>query len=256
MRAMMKHTDPPIAIPDNAFIMPLNANPRAVNYYDKARMEGKDIFAFSNQGNPEVGLKALEYYTDQVKSLMFTDVFLAFNSITKQMNNPEVIERINEKMTLLGPAVGRYISEMLSPIVVRTIGILARRGKLPPPPDELIENPEYEIDFISQLAQAQRRSELNSLVTGLSIVGQMAQFSPEVLDKVSPDKVVDEAWGIIGAPVDVLRDDAEIQAMRETRQQMAEKQLAMDNVQKGADVVKKGSEVDLNLSKANNGGKG
>ena len=250
LRAMMKHTDPALAIPDNAFIMPLNSNPRAINYYNKSKMDGKDIVTLGNTGNPEVGLNAIEYYSQKVKALMFNDVFLAFNGLTKQMNNPEVMERINEKMTLLGPAVGRYISEMLNPVVVRTIGILSRRGKLPTPPDELMDSPEYEIDFISQLAQAQRRSELNAMMTGLSLVGQMAQFVPDVLDKISPDEIVDETWAITGAPTKVLRDDAEVQEIREAKGKMAQQQMAMQMAQQGADVVERGSKVDLNMANA------
>jgi hypothetical protein len=252
LRMMMKHTDPPLAVPDNAFIMPFNANPRAVNYYNKNKMTGADdIFAFGNYGNPQVGLNAVEYYSNKVKALMYNDVFLAFDGLTKQMNNPEVMERINEKMTMLGPAVGRYISEMLNPVVTRTIGILSRKGKLPPPPDEFLQDPTYEIDCISQLAQAQRRSELNALMTGLSVVGQVAQFSPEVLDKVSPDKVVDEAWSIIGSPVRVLRDDEEVKTIRDSRGRAAQAQMEMQLAEQGANVVEKGSKVDLNLSKAN-----
>ncbi len=251
LRSMMKHTDPPIAVPDNAFIMPFNANPRAVNYYNKTKMkDGKDIFAFGNLGDPKTGLTAVEYYAGQVKALMYNDTFLAFNNITKQMNNPEIMERINEKMTLLGPAVGRYISEFLNPVVIRTIGILARRGKLPQPPDELIQSPEYEIDIISQLAQAQRRSELNALMTGLQVVGQVAQLVPDVLDKVSPDALVDETWDILGAPAKVLRDDAEVQAIRESKAKMAEQQMAMAQAQQGADVVKSASEIDKNVAEA------
>ena len=250
LRAMMKHTDPPIAVPDNAFIMPFNANPRAVNYYNKEKMEGKDIFAFGNFGDVNTGMNSIEYYSMKVKTLMYNDVFLAFDNITKQMNNPEVMERINEKMTMLGPAVGRYISEMLNPVVIRTIGILARAGKLPEPPDELINNPSYEIDCISQLAQSQRRSELNSLVSGLTLVGQMAQFDQSVIDKIAPDKVVDEAWSIIGAPIRVLRDDAEVNSIRQTRGQMAAQAQQMAMAKQGADVVHTGSQVDLNLAKA------
>lgn len=255
LRAMMKHTDPPIAIPDNAFIMPFNANPRAVNYYNKNKMESKDIFAFGNFGDVNTGMTSIEYYSQKVKALMYNDVFLAFDNLTKQMNNPEVMERINEKMTMLGPAVGRYISEMLNPVVIRTIGILARTGKLPEPPDELIEDPNYEIDCVSQLAQSQRRSELNSLVTGLGLVGQMAQFDPAVLDKISSDKVVDEAWSIIGAPVRVLRDDAEVADIRQNRGAMAQQASQMGMLQAGADVVEKGSKVDLNVAKAKQGAK-
>jgi len=142
LRSMMKHTDPPIALPHNAFIMPFNSNPRALNYYKKTAMDSsKDIFAFSNFGDPQTGMNAIEYYSQKVKSLMYYDVFLAFENITKPMQNPEVYERINEKMSMLGPAVGRFMGEVLNPIVTRTIGILDRKGLLPPIPDELIDNP-------------------------------------------------------------------------------------------------------------------
>lgn len=255
LRVMMKHSDPPIALPDNAFIMPFNANPRAINYYNKNKMEAKDIFAFSNFGDPQVGMNAIEYYSMKVKSLMYNDVFLAFDNLTKQMNNPEVMERINEKMTMLGPSVGRYIAEMLNPGVIRTIGILFRQGKLPPPPDELIEDPNYEIDCISQLALSQRRSELNSLITGLTLVGQMAPMVPDILDKVNPDKTVDTVWSILGAPVRVLRDDAEIQQIREAKGKMAQQQMAMEQLERGAGVVKTGSEVDKNMAMAQPGDK-
>lgn len=256
LRAMMKHTDPPIAVPDNAFLMPFNANPRAVNYYKKDVMSGggKDIFAFGNFGDPQTGMNAIEYYSMKVKSLMYNDVFLAFEGIGKQMNNPEVMERINEKMTMLGPAVGRFLAEVLNPIIIRTIGILWRRGKLPQPPDEIISDPSYEIDFIGQLAQAQRRTELNTLITGLSMVGQMAQFSPDVLDKINTDKVTDEVWGITGAPVQVLRDDGEIAEIRESRAQQTAQAQQLQTLGVGSDIGKRISEVEKNLStaKANN----
>jgi len=218
LRAMMKKTDPPIAVPHNAFIMPFNSNPRALNYYKKTKMDtAKDIFSFANDGDPATGMAAVEYYTKQIKSLMYNDIFLTFENITKQMQNPEVQERINEKMAMLGPAVGRFMGEVLNPIVIRTIGILYRSGKLPPLPEALQDDPSFDIDYVSQLAQAQKRSELNSLMNGLTLVGQMAQIQPDVLDKISTDRTVDEAWDILGAPVKVLRDDSEVQEIREGR---------------------------------------
>ena len=227
LRDMMKRTDPPVALPDNAFLIPFNQNPRAINYYQAGKMTNKDVFPFGNYGDPQAGMMGVEYYSRAVKGLMYTDVFLAFSNITKDMNNPEVMERINEKMTLLGPAVGRYLSEVLNPSVQRTIGILSRKGRLPPPPDEIIMDPFYDIDFIGTLAQAQRRSELNTLVTGLTMMGNISAYAPEVTDKVSADKVVDEVWAITGAPIHVLRDDAEIQKIRQNRAQMQLEQAQM-----------------------------
>lgn len=251
LRMMMKNTDPAVAIPNNSFIMPFNANPRKINYYDRSKIKSpNDIFTLGNYGEPKVGMMALEYYAQKVKSLMHNDVFLAFEGISKQMNNPEIMERINEKMTLLGPAVGRYIGEMLQPIIIRTIGILYRRGKLPPLPDALRESPGYEIDYVSQLAQAQRRSELNSLVTALEMTGRMAEFAPEVLDGVDPDKSRDEVWTITGAPVRVLRDDEEIAAIRENRAQKAAQEQEVAMINAGAQIAKTGSEVDKNTAQA------
>jgi hypothetical protein len=246
---MMKQTDPPIALPHNAFIMPFNSNPRALNYYKKTAMDsGKDIFAFGNFGDPQVGMGAIEYYTKKVRSLMYYDVFLAFEGIDKQMQNPEVYERINEKMSMLGPAVGRFMGEVLNPIVTRTIGILDRKGLLPPIPDELIENPAFEIDYVSQLAQAQKRSELNSLMSGLSLVGQMAQAAPEVLDKIDADKTVNTAWDILGAPVKVLRDDEEVQSIREGRAAAQAEQDKMVQAGQVAAIGKTAAEGDKALA--------
>ena len=254
LRTMMKHTDPAVAVPHNAFIAPFNMNPRAVNYYKKTAMDtGKDIFAFGNYGDPQVGLSAIEYYSMKVKTLMYHDVFLAFSNITKDMNNPEIMERINEKMTMLGPAVGRYLDEVISPIVHRTIGILSRRGKLPEPPDELMDNPGYEIDFIGVLAQAQRRTELNTLTTGLSMLGQMAQFNPEVLDKVDTDKVTNEVWAITGAPVKVLRDDDEVKRIREGRAEAAAKAEQAAMIQGGAAAAKDAGAAEASFAKAKEG---
>lgn len=248
----MKLTDGGIAIPSNAFIMPFNNNPQAVNYYNPKEMPfGKDsIIQLGTNSNPQVGMMMIEYYQNKVRAIMHNDVFLAFSNITKQMNNPEVAERIAEKMTLLGPAVGRYISEMLNPIIIRTYGILSRRGRLPMPPDELYIDPNYEIDCISQLAQAQRKSELNALVSGLAMVAQVSQYSQEVVDKIDPDKVVDEAWDIIGAPKRVMREDDEVSDLREARGKAALAQQQMMLAQQGADVIAKGAKADESVAKA------
>ncbi len=251
LRSMMKLTDPPIAIPDNAFLAPFNMNPRAVNVYRKDTMtDGKGIFPFGNYGNPNVGMECIEFYQGKVKSLMYNDVFLKFQGITKEMNNPEFMEMLNEKMTMLGPAVGRWLSEILSPNIQRTIGILQRRGKLPPLPDEMMDDPNYEIDFVGVLAQSQRRAELNTLNTGLQLAAGMAQYNPEILDKISGDKVIDEVWAITGAPVKVLRDDAEIKDIREHRAQQALEAQQMAMASAGADVAKNAGSATKSFSEA------
>lgn len=257
MRQMMKQTDPPMAMPHNAFLMPFNANPRALNYYNKDHMSGgsKDVFEFGNKGNVQTGLTAVEYYSGAVKRIMYNDIFLKFEGITKQMQNPEVMEMINEKMSMLGPAVGRYITEILTPIIIRTVGILWRKGKLPEPPDEMRDDPTYLIDFVGVLAQAQRRAELNTLITGMTLVGQAAEYDPRVLHKIDGDKFVDEVWSITGAPVQVLRPDSEVEKIRDAEVEGAAKAQELAQAGAGAGIAKDATQAEKNLADSKRGKK-
>jgi len=118
------------------------------------------------------------------------------------------------------------------------------------PPDELRLEPDYEIDFVGVLAQAQRRSELNTLATSLTMVGQLAQYSPEILDKINPDKVVDETWSITGAPVQVLRDDGEIKKIREARAEDTIKREQMMQAEQMAKTSKEAGQAASGFAKA------
>jgi hypothetical protein len=82
------------------------------------------------------------------------------------------------------------------------------------------------------------------------MTGQLAQFAPDVLDKVNTDKTVDEIWGITGANVKVLRDDNEIMNLREGRATQAalNRQLAVAG--SSAQVGKVASEIDSNVADA------
>jgi hypothetical protein len=119
----------------------------------------------------------------------------------------------------------------------------------------MLDNPTYEIDYVSQLAQAQRRSELNSLVTALTMTGQVGTILPEINDGVDPDKTRDEIWGITGAPVKVLRSDDEIQAIRENRGQQNAKLQEMQMLNAGADTYNKAATGDKSLAQAKKEGK-
>jgi len=49
-----------------------------------------------------------------------------------RMTATEVLERAAEMARVLGATFGRLQSELLSPLISRTIAILARRGEIPP----------------------------------------------------------------------------------------------------------------------------
>jgi hypothetical protein len=247
LRSSMKTADPAYAIPDDAFLGIPNFNPRQINYYQRGKLSPRDdIFPLGNAGNLQVGLAELQYYQEQIKKLMFVDTFQAFANITKQMTVPEVMERISEKMTLLGPAVGRYMNDVLQPLIEKVVFILYESNSLPRLPDVMLQDPNFEVKFVGRLVQTQRQSELSNLVNAIGIAGQVAQFKPEVLDKINADQAVEDIFDISGVSAKILNSDSDVKQIRQARaeaQAQAEKIAAL---QAGANIYKTASEGELN----------
>lgn len=256
LRSGMKQSDPAYALPDNAFVLPFNQNPGALNYYNRNKLKPDEIFPLGVSSNPKLNMEMMQYQGEQLRSIMFTDVFLAFQHLTKQMTVPEVQERIAEKMTLLGPAVGRYLADVLSPCIDRVVQICGREGLLPDMPQELQNDPRYEIEFVSALARAQKMGELNSLTTALSLAGQMAQVKPEILDKIDGDAALDVVWGITGADVSILRDEQEVANIRKSRMKAAQIEQGVQAAAAGAEISEKVASAENLANQARSAGVG
>jgi hypothetical protein len=178
----------------------------------------------------------IEYYTKQVRATMYNDVFVAFDQLTKRMTVPEVMERVNEKMTLLGPAVGRAMSDVLIPIVDKVIATAFKAGRLPRLPDSMMQDPRYEVSFTSKLAQAQKQASLNNLTTAVGIVGQMAEYKPEMLDRIDGDGAIDDIWAITAAPAGSLKSVEDANKVREQRAADQAEERKLMAAQEGANI--------------------
>lgn len=239
IRASMKATEPAYALPDDAFLGVPNFNPRQFNFYQRGRLSPKDdIIPLGTAGNVYIGLAELEYYQNQIKKMMYTEAFQTFANLDKQMTVPEVMERVSEKMLLLGPAVGRYMNDVLQPLIEKVVLILYESNMLPKMPDVMMQDPRFEVKFVGRLVQTQRQSELNNLINAISITGQIASMTPDVLDRVDTDKAVNEIFDISGASTKILRSDDEVNAIREQRAQVQQQANEMALLQQGAGAYK------------------
>ena len=250
LRASMKQTDPALALPDDAFLGAPNFNPRQLNFYQRGKLSPKDdIFPIGNYGNISIGLAEIQHYQQQIKELMFYDTFQAFSGLTKQMTVPEVMERIAEKMTLLGPAVGRYMNDVLQPLIEKVVFILWEANMLPQMPDIMLQDPSFEVKFVGRLVQTQRQSETNNIMNAIAITGQIAQLNPDVLDKVDTDKAVEEIFDITSVST-LLRSDSEVAQIRQQRAQAMQEQQMLLAMQQGADIAKTASESEKNAKES------
>jgi hypothetical protein len=253
LRSSMKQVDPAIALPDDAFLGNLNFNPRQLNFYRRGNLDpSTDIVPIGAYGNVSIGIAEIEYYKNMVNDIMFVNAFNAFGDITKQMTIPEVQERINEKMTLLGPAVGRYMSDVLQPLIEKVVFTLWEGQRLPQMPDVMLQDPRFEVKFVGRLVQSQRQSEVNNIMTSLQIASQIAAFKPEAIDKINGDNAIDEIWQITGANAEIINSNEEVSEIRQQRAQMEQMQQAMMAGQQVADITKTASEADRNNAETQN----
>lgn len=251
LRAAMKQADPPIALPDDAFLGVPNFNPRQINYYQRGKLSpAEEIVPIGNYGNPAVSFETLDYYQNQIRRLMFYDTFQAFAQLTKQMTVPEVQERIAEKMTLLGPAVGRFMNDVLQPLIERVVTILFNEGRFPPLPDAMLSDPRYDVKFTGRLVQSQRQSEVNNIVNALAIAGQIAQLSPDVIDKIDADNAIEEIVDITGVTTRLLRSDNEVEQIRQARAEQAAQAQAIAQQQAAAETYKTAATGDREAANA------
>jgi len=245
LRASMKQADPAVALPDDAFLGTPNFNPREINYYQKSQLSPKDDMMFMNPGgNLSYAVQDLQWYQDKINELMFVNTFKAISGITKTMTVPEVNELVNEKMTLLGPAVGRYMTDVLQPAVEKVVFVLYEDNRLPRIPDVMAQDTSFNVKFVGKLVQTQRQSEVNNIVNAIGIAGQIAQYKPEAIDKVNADKAIDEIFDINNVSTKILNSDSEVQQIREQRAQQAQQQQQLATGQVVGDIAQKMSNAE------------
>jgi len=247
LKAAQKIVDPPLVMPHDGFLLPLKTIPGGINYKLTGSKDDK-IEPLETKGNIPVGRDMLNDYRTAIHNGYFTDLFMLLAD-RKNMTATEVQERVAEKMVMLGPVIGRMQSEMLDPIISRTFGILLRQGVLLPPPPAL-EGRELVIEYVSPLALAQRREAVTSVSSLLQMAAGVAQFIPDVIDKIDGDRVIDEAAEIFGVSPEIIRDGKQVAEIREQRAKQQQEMQQLQLAQAAIESDKTASESHKNMAEA------
>jgi hypothetical protein len=143
---------------------------------------------------------------------------------THTMSATEVLERAREKGALLAPAFSRQHSEFLTPIIDREIDILARQGRLPEMPPELVEaGGEYEVVYDNPLSRAQKSEPLTALARTIEMITPIAQVDQSVLMNFDFDQISRDIPEYTGLPGRWIRSKDVVNGMRQ-QQQAAQQQ--------------------------------
>jgi hypothetical protein len=152
------------------------------------------------------------------------------------MTATEVLQRNEEKMRILGPVLGRLQSELLQPMILRVFNIMLR-NKLFQPAPEILNNQEVDIEYVSPMAMAQKGQELQSLMRGLELFGQIGQIAP-VQDYIDENGLIKQIIRITGLPARMIKSDKEVKKLREERQVVQQQQMQMMQQMQEAKIAK------------------
>jgi len=228
IRAAQKMVDPPLMIPDDSF-MNFNTKPGGLNPYRSGTQD--KVYPIEIRGQIGIGLEILRDTRERIKESYFIDQLQLREG--PQMTATEVNARTDEHLRLLGPILGRLHFELLQPLIVRTLGILKRKGELPDNPPQELQGQGIEVFYSSQIAKAQKMSEGNNWNRFLSSVAPLVEFDPSVMDNLDLDGVVYYLADIYGSPQDTMKEPKAVKKLRDARaqQQQEIQQAQMEQAQ-------------------------
>lgn len=169
-------------------------------------------------------------YREMVKEHFHVDFFLMLSQAAMQrveLTATQVIEMGGEKAAVLGPRIGRMETEALGPIHDIVFAIERRAGRIPNPPDILMDfgGAKIEIEYLGPLAQAQRKLfRSQGIQQGMDAAAPIIQMFPETMDAIDGDKTVRDLLMSRGFPQKDLRDEDQVKNIRQVRQAEREKQ--------------------------------
>ena len=234
IKAAQKQVDPPLLVPDDGFLLPVRTVPGGLNFYrsgTRDRIEPLNIGA-----NNPLGLNMEEQRRNAIREVFYVNQLMLQQG--PQMTATEVIQRNEEKMRLLGPVLGRLQSELLKPLIDRTIAILLRNNQFAQAP-EFLSGQDVEIEYVSPLAKAQKSTELSSITRAIEILGSLANVAP-VFDYINFDALVKHVADLVGVPQKVLKLQSQVNAEREQAAQQQEQMAEMQQLQQ---VAKAGGDI-------------
>ncbi len=208
----------------------------AVNTEILRELGGKPpIGVIETSGSVPIGQEMQQDYREMVGAAFYKNVF-NLPVIDRQMTATEILERKEEFLRTIGPALGQLESGYIGPIVERVFGLMMRAKAFPPPPD-VLQGADVRFEFQSPVQQAKRQTEVAGLARSLEILTPMIERAPEMMDNFDTDEIAQDLPEIFGMRHKWMRPVAKRDEIRAERQQVAAGAGALAEGQAVADIA-------------------
>jgi hypothetical protein len=245
LRRAMKDADGASAMPARFWLGRFSQNPNAMNYYDKSKYSKDDYFTIPTGGDPKLSVEMMQMEQDLIDRAFFLHLFKAMTNVSKDMNNPEVNQRITEALELIGPVVGP-MCKAIGNSQMRGFEILNSRGLFPQPPKEIVDesgNMDIGVIFLSPLAQAQKAAALGGLTTWLNIVKACVGLKQDAMDNVDTDATIRGSADFLNVDPTFVMEKRKMEDTRKKKAQAQQQQAKLDMAEQVAGAAKDGAQA-------------
>lgn len=231
-------------------IREINILPRGMTYLPNANSILEPVKTGENY---PITIQITQQIEQRVKDWFNVDFFLMLQQKQGKMTATEVMELQGEKSAVLSNLIVN-LNSALSKIIERSFNLLMNAGRLPQPPQTLAgTNTAMKIDFMGPLAVAQKKYHTaGGIASAMQLAGGIMQLFPNSGDFIDADELVKRAMEGQGMPQAVIREDDDVQKLREQRvkaeqqaqaqaQQQQMLQSVMQNANKLGEMPEQGS---------------
>lgn len=218
-----KIVDPPILAPDERTARGIRTHPGGI-IYGGMNEKGARYMPLQTGGRPDIGLELEEQRRSVIREAFYHSLMLMIQQPNQTAT--EILARQEEKLRLMGPALGRIQSEFLDPLIDRVFAIMLRAKQFGPVENipEPLRQAGIKVEYVSPLAKAQKASDGASIMRYIGAVMPLAEVKPEVLAPINWEKTSRALADSFGMRADLLLSPEDVAAMA---QQEAKKQAMM-----------------------------
>lgn len=222
IRAAHRRAEPPLLTIEDGALSRISMKPNAVNMGGLDEAGRQLIQPMRTEGDVGLSLEMMNQRRDMINDAFFITLFQILVE-TPRMTATEVIQRAQEKSSLLSPIMGRQQTELLGPLIDRELDLLERSGLLPEMPEALLEaGGSFVIEYDSPLTRLQQSEEVGGIMRTLESTLPLMQLDPNIADNFDFDSMTRILSRSNGAPAAIMRSQElveEIRARREGQQE-------------------------------------
>jgi hypothetical protein len=191
-------------------------------------------------GNFPITKDIIEMVQGKVDKAYFKDIFVQLADLTgDRRTTVEIIERLKEGLRRLALPVMRLQSELLNPVIIRSVLLLIRNGIIPMPPREL-QGRGFGIEYKGTLALALKSQQAKGFMQFAEFITNISPVFSDAVDYIDMEDAMPDMAASFGVKNEHIASEEQVLAKRKAR---AEKEQKMENMQAGqvlADAYNKG----------------